>query len=588
MKAILKNILPSLFIVWLLFLIELVASDTDYGDLGKIYWLQQLKIFVTYSILGSLVGGISAGIITSKKKRYLNYVENNFNRQIFNILKNLTYSTLIIFILVSREIINQPAFFQPTLLNPNFFLSPVFRFLVNNFSPLYFTIFLFMILGMCAHNVFTKLSLHDGLKRIIGYMVSICGIMFVMFNYGWANADENGSVQKNILFIGVKGLKSEQLSRSFLKDYKGFNEIISTSYNFENCFTLSNDPNATILSFLSSHHPEKYGFLNGRTTYDLEGNTILSFLNKNSGYNTSFISDKEFAFTDHKSLNNLVLHKPNEGNIVRSATFKEHSLLPVACNNKIFLNLFSEIFFLDGYQDRTFLQNILYSKIKNKDKPFALVYILSDNNKNLPYPYYKMIEKETFEKAYITHVDDELQSIISRLKENKRYENTYIVLFGIPEGKKGLENLNYKIPLYLSNYEFQSEKVVRNNYTINDIIPSVLDLIHIPKNFQFEGTSLFETEFKRQNIILTDWQRSNYILNSPLIPRALIRGDYKLNIIPTNSSVLYELFDIKLDPFEKKELSLSKTRILNRMIQIYEDKLENEFGCRIINGYAFK
>ena len=89
-------------------------------------------------------------------------------------------------------------------------------------------------------------------------MVSICGIMFVMFNYGWANADENGSAQKNILFIGVKGLKSEQLSRSFLKDYKGFNEIISTSYNFENCFALSNDPNATILSFLSSHHPEKY------------------------------------------------------------------------------------------------------------------------------------------------------------------------------------------------------------------------------------------------------------------------------------------------------------------------------------------
>ena len=534
------------------------------------------------------MGGVSAGIITTKTKRYLNYVEKSFNRQIINILKNLTYSALIIFILISREIINQPAFFESTLLNPNFFLSPAFKFLVNNFSPLYFTIFLFMILGMCLHNILTKLSLHDGFSRFAGYILSMSGIMLIMFNYGWANAEENGSTHKNILFIGVKGLKSEQLSRSFLKDYKGFNEIISTSYNFENCFALSNDPNATVLSFLSSHHPEKYEFLNGNTPYDLESNTILSFLNKNSGYDTSFISDKEFAFTDHKSLNNLVLHKPNEVNIVKSQTLKDHSMLPVACNNKIFINLFGEIFFLEGYQDRTFLQNILLKRISNKDKPFAIAYVLSDNDKNLPYPYYKMIEKETFEKAYITYIDDELQGIISKLKDERKYKDTYIVLFGIPEGKKGLENLNYKIPLYLSNQEFQNEKVVRNNYTINDIIPTVLDLIQVPKSSQFEGTSLFKTEFKRQDIILTDWQRANYILNSPLIPRALIRGDYKLNVIPTNNKIIYELFDIKLDPFEKKELSLSKTRILNRMIQIYEAELEDEFGCKIINGYAFK
>ena len=123
MKSILKNILPSLIIVWLLFLIELIASDADYGDLGKIYWLEQLKIFVAYTILGSLVGGISSGILTTKKKRYKDYLENSFNKRILYILKNLSYSMLIIFILVSREIINQPAFFKSTLLSPNFFLS---------------------------------------------------------------------------------------------------------------------------------------------------------------------------------------------------------------------------------------------------------------------------------------------------------------------------------------------------------------------------------------------------------------------------------------------------------------------------------
>ncbi|NOR46108.1 MAG: hypothetical protein GQ534_11035 [Candidatus Delongbacteria bacterium] len=586
MKAILKNILPSLIIVWLLFLIELAVSDADYGDLGKVYWLEQLKIFLTYTILGSLIGGISAGIITTKKKRYISYIENSFNKQILSILKNASYSTLIIFILVSREIINQPAFFRSTLLSPNFFLSSLFQFLVNNFSPLYFTIFLIVILGMFIHNIFTKISLHDGFSRFVGYILSISGIMLIMFNYGWANADAD--FKKNILFIGVKGLKNTQLSRSFLKDYKGFNEIISTSYNFENCFALSNDPNAVVLSFLSSHHPEKYEFLNGNTPYDLENNTMLSFLNKNSDYNTSFISDQEFAFTDYKSSNNLVLYKQNKKNIVRSATLEEHTLLPVACNNKMFINLFNEIFFLEGYQDRAFLQNILSKKIKRKGKSFALTYILSDNNKNLPYPYYKMIEKESFEKAYLTYIDDELQNIISELKDSKKYNNTYIILFGIPEGRKGLANLNYKVPLYISNQEFKSEKVVRNNYTINDIIPTLLDLIKLPKNSQFEGTSLFEAEFKRQNIILTDWQRSNYVQNSPLIPRALIRGDYKLNIKPMNDNIIYELFDIKLDPYEKTELSFSKKRILNRMIQIYEDKLEKEFGCKIINGYAFR
>ncbi|MDA3884391.1 MAG: hypothetical protein PF638_02250 [Candidatus Delongbacteria bacterium] len=586
MKAILKNILPSLIIVWLLFLIELIASDADHGGLRNIYWLEQLKIFIAYTILGSFIGGISSGILTTKKKRYKDYLENSFQKRIFYIIKNLSYSMLIIFIVVSREIINQPAFFRSTLLSPNFFLSSLFQFLVNNFSPLYFTIFLIVILGMFLHNIFSKISLHDGLSRFAGYFLSISGIMLIMFNYGWANAD--GKENKNILFIGVKGLKNTQLSRSFLKDYKGFNEIISTSYNFENCFTLSNNPNATVLSFLSSHHPEKYEFLNGSIPYDLENNTILSFLNKNSDYNTSFISDKEFAFTDYKSSNNLIFHKPSKEEIVRSITLKEHSLLPVACNSKIFINLFKEIFILEGYQDRTFLQSIVLKKIKNKKKPFALTYILSDNNKNLPYPYYRIIENESFEKAYLTYIDDELQNIISALKDSKKYNNTYIVLFGIPEGKKGLENLNYKIPLYLSNTEFQTEKVVHNNYTINDIIPTILDLIEVPKNSQFEGTSLFKTEFKRQNIILTDWQQSNYILNSPLIPRALIRGDYKLNAKPTNNNIVYELFDIQIDPFEKTEISFSKKRILNRMIQIYEDKLEDEFGCRIINGYAFK
>lgn len=586
MKAILKNILPSLSIIWLLFFIELIVSDVDPGDLRSVYWFQQLKIFVTYSILGSLIGGISAGIITTKKKRYKDYVENSFNRKVLYILKNLSYSLLIIFILVSREIINQPAYFNKTLLSPNFFLNPLFKFLVNNFSPMYFTIFLIVIIGMCIHNIYTKISLHDGISRFVGYALSIAGIMLIMFNYGWVNANEYA--QKNILFIGVKGLKNAQLSRSYLKDYKGFNDIISTSYNFENCFALSNNPTSAVLSLLSSHHPEKYEFLNGKTPYDLEINTILSYLNKNADYKTSFISDKEFSFTDYKSPNNLLFQKPDREKILKSLSLEEHSLIPIACNNKVFINFFEEIFFLEGYQDRTYIENILQTSIRSKNKPFALTYILSDNNKNLPYPYYKMIKKESFEKAYITYLDDEIQNIISALKANRNYENTYIILFGIPEGKNGLENLNYKVPLYISNIEFENEKVVHNNYTLKDIIPTLFDIIKFPEDSQFEGVSLFEPEFKRQNIILTDWQRSNYVLNSPLIPRALIRGDYKLNIKPLNNTITYELFDIQLDPFEKTELSFSKKRILSRMIQIYEDKLEDEFGCKIINGYAFK
>jgi hypothetical protein len=586
LKAILKNILPSLIIVWLLFFIELLVSDVDPGGLGKIYWFQQLKIFITYSILGALVGGISAGIITSKKKRYKNYIENSFNKQILKILKNVSYSLLLIFILISREIINQPAYYKTTFLNDNFFLSPLFQFLVNHFSPLYFTIFLIVILVMCIHNISSKISLHDGFSRIAGYIISMAGIMLIMFNYGWVNANEAG--KKNILFLGVKGLKNTQLSRSFLKDYKGFNDIISTSYNFENCFTLSNNPNSAVLSLLSSQHPEKHEFLDGNTPYDLENNTILSNLNKNSDYTTSLISDREFAFTNYKSSNNLLFQKPDKEKIIKSLSLEEHSLIPIACNNQIFINLFNEIFFLDGYQDRTYLQNKLLDRIKNKNKSFALMYVLSDNNKNLPYPDYKMIENESFEKAYLTYLDDEIQNIISTLKDSKKFKNTYIVLFGIPEGKMGLENLNYKVPLYISNQEFKSENTVRNNYTLKDVIPSLYDLLKLPKNSQFEGISLFKTEFKRQNIILTDWQSSNYLLNSPLIPRALIRGDYKLNVKPLNDKVTYELYDIKFDPFEKTELSFTKKRILSRMIQIYEDKLEDEFGCKIINGYAFR
>ncbi|MBN2788748.1 MAG: sulfatase-like hydrolase/transferase [Candidatus Delongbacteria bacterium] len=586
MKAVIKNILPSLLIVWLIFVIELLISDLDFGVYSEAYWSNQLKIFIAYTILGALVGGISAGIITTKKKKYVSYLENNLNKQIISVLKNVAYSLLMFFILVSREVINQPAFYKSTLLNENFWFSSLFRFLVNNFSPLYFTIFLTVILGMFIHNIYRKLSVHDGISRFAGYILSIGGILLIMFNYGWANADEY--VHKNVLFIGIKNLKNGQLSRTSLKDLNGFNEIISTSYNFENCFALSNHPQAAVISLLSSHHPEKYGFLDGIAPYGLEDNTILSYLNKNYDFNTSFISDKEFAFTDHKSLNNLLFHKPDNEEIIRAMTVNEHSMLPVTINNKLFINFFNEIFYLSGYQDRTYIENKFISRIKKKGKPFGSVYILSDNNKNLPYPYYKMIQNESFEKAYLTYLDDELQNIISILKSTKKYDNTIIVLFGIPDSKKGLKNLSYKIPLFISNPEFKNESIVHNNYTVNDIVPSILDLMKNPKSSKFEGVSLFEPEFKIQDIILTDWQNSDQNLNSPLIPRALIRGDYKLNIKPLSSSINYELYDIKLDPFEKTELSFSKKRILNRMIQIYEDKLEDEFGCKVINGYAFR
>jgi hypothetical protein len=125
---------------------------------------------------------------------------------------------------------------------------------------------------------------------------------------------------------------------------------------------------------------------------------------------------------------------------------------------------------------------------------------------------------------------------------------------------------------------------------------------------RIDGISFFDPEFVRQDIIITDVtparlnsgiffrNEEGYVSKNvaaekeiyPFISRGLIRGDYKLSVIPGPDGVKYELYDIAGDPGEKEDLFSSNSSLAGKMKAIYEEKLNKEFNFRLINGYALK
>ncbi len=605
-SRILKNTLPALVIVWGIYLSGLIASDIEHEGSSGVYYLQQLTVFISYTMLGLVIGGIGAGILAKKKKKYSFYFESEQDKYYKYFLKNAGISLIALFSLTARELINHPMLYEPTLLNRSFWFDWIFMFLKDKFSPLYFTVFFIIIIGMSVHNLLYNLSIYHGVKRIFSYSFSVIAGIWLIFNFGYLNALDIDE-EKNIIFIGVENLGSRNLTDKKIAEMPALKELTGHSYRFSNCFSVSNDPRVSLLSVLTSLHPEKGNYLGGYRSYGLEDRTVLSLLSEH-GYKTGIFSDREFAFSRFNDKSEYLIKYPTNKELLKAKVLLSHFLMPVMYNSKNMIKLFPEALILDEYRDKTYLKGKVSELISQKKK-FMFLYTISDRRDYLPFPFYRTSRFDNEENAFLNYLNDEVNNIFRRLKVSGKLGNTVICLFGLPEYSSSLKASDYKIPFIISYQGFEFERKVKNDYSSLDILPSVLDAAGLTDLIKVsDGVSFFDPEFVRQDIIITDVTRireneniffrndEGYVSKDmcaereeyPFIRRAVIRGDYKLNVIPGQEGVDYELYDISRDPEETDNIINSNSSLARRMKNIFEEKLNKDFNLRMINGYALK
>ncbi len=601
----LKNTFPSLFIVWTIYFLEIMFYDTDVLT-SSVYYLEQIKIFISYTLLGLIIGGLSAGLFAKKRKKYSYTFENDIKKYSKYFLKNFGISFLALLALTLRELINNPLLFKDTLLNNSFWLSGLFAFIRDKFSPLYFTVFFTIIIIMSVHNLVKNLSMYHGTNRALAYFATVILSVLFIFNYGFLNASV-GSEIKNIVFIGVENLERSYLSAGNIKDRFALKELKSHSYDFENCFTPALDPQSVILSVLTSLNPEKWEFSDGLLSMNAQNKTVFRNL-KGIGINAVDYSDIRFRIerTAEEAGDNHSF--ASSESILRSKVLLSHFLSPVIFNNSMREGAFPEAKLISGYRDRTYLKRKISQTAGGGKESFLLYYTIPDYRDYLPYPYYRLADQKP-EEAYLNYLNDEINMIYRELENSRITEKTVICLFGIPKVGEGLRTDLYKIPLYVSSRQFGIERKVKNRYTTLDILPTVLDAAGYDlKKFSFEGKSFFDPEFIRQEILLTDisavrikegvrflnkdgyTSRNRELINEthPILPRALIVSDMKLNAYPDSSGVRYELFDIGKDPEEKNDLSGSDPAAVRSMRSSLETWMRKLYNYKVVNGHFLR
>jgi len=190
----------------------------------------------------------------------------------------------------------------------------------------------------------------------------------------------------------------------------------------------------------------------------------------------------------------------------------------------------------------------------------------------------------------IAGIDDSVKQIRNELKKLKLDDNTVIVFMGDNGfflGEHGLagkwfaheESIRVPLIIYDPRMKSKDEGKVRGEIALNiDIAPTILDLAgeKVPKEMQ--GRSLLPL-LKNQN---KNWRKDffyEHLFDHPAIPKSIgVRTEnWKYIRYPGEKAVFEELYDLKKDPLEEKNLSTNKTfQFVLKKLRRRCDELKNE------------
>ncbi|RKR14986.1 arylsulfatase A-like enzyme [Maribacter vaceletii] len=165
--------------------------------------------------------------------------------------------------------------------------------------------------------------------------------------------------------------------------------------------------------------------------------------------------------------------------------------------------------------------------------------------------------------AMVTHMDDRIGDIISALKNNGLYENSIIVFMsdhGISFGENGvagkvcLYDISAKAPLIIMGPGMPQNKKKKERIYLQDIYPTILELVGIDIPEYIEFNSLVPQI--EDNTIVSPY--SSIYLAMFNDQRAIVKDNYKLILYPQAKAA--ELYNLKLDPWETKNIITDKTK----------------------------
>jgi arylsulfatase A-like enzyme/Flp pilus assembly protein TadD len=190
---------------------------------------------------------------------------------------------------------------------------------------------------------------------------------------------------------------------------------------------------------------------------------------------------------------------------------------------------------------------------------FVWIHLYDPHDPYDPPPPYSRVYKDRLYDGEIAYADSALMHFVSRLKQHRWYDNSIIIAVGDHgEGLGEHHEQTHGIFLYDSTVHVplivklpgarNAGKAVGEQVRTVDILPTILDLLHIPNPTQFDGASLrpyFSDSSERERTILGE---TDYPVRFGWAPLRSVRA----NGLKFIEAPRPELYDLSRDPREEE------------------------------------
>lgn len=347
---------------------------------------------------------------------------------------------------------------------------------------------------------------------------------------------------------------------------------LSESVVFENIYAHAPSTNNSMVSLLGSIYPYLSYNVITKEKPDIKIPTISSELKK-LGYRTAFFNSADNRF-----------QKANE--FLENREFDDiKDCYSVNCN-KHFEIKDDKWDFPDGKDDECTAEDLTsWMKQKSEMPFFAMMWTYQTH-----YPYFTSGN----EKAYvpdpvfnrylnaINHNDLVLGQILNGLKQSGLYESTLVVVVG-DHGEafgrhdqtthaSGIYEENLHVPCVFINPIFNGERHQGIGGLV-DIAPTIMNLLGYSYAEEWQGSDLFTKKESDRVYFFTPW--ADYLFG--------YREGSKKYIFNATKN-LTEIYDLKIDPFETKNLALEvsqNTTICHQRIAGWVQYM-NQFMCSLL------
>ncbi len=132
-------------------------------------------------------------------------------------------------------------------------------------------------------------------------------------------------------------------------------------------------------------------------------------------------------------------------------------------------------------------------------------------------------------------------------------------------GHTTLYDFNLRVPLVMRIPNIES-RTIHDPVQSVDIMPTLLDLVGIPHNYNFDGTSILPLLQNKQiptRLLVAD----NYLTSQ--FTKSIIYGDWKVFVSTVGGYTPYMLYNLAEDPNEQKNILLSNFPIANTILDAY-------------------